>query len=128
MEALHVLCVMCVICVMCCVCWHGTHSGLQCRGLQVNHVHCFLAALLSGCVEPARPHTPLICPVSRCCHLALLLLQVGIRLNRKPPNISFRSKKTGGIAINRLLPLTHLDEKMVSRILQVRASVCGVLW
>jgi ribosome-interacting GTPase 1 len=45
---------------------------------------------------------------------------VGIRLNRNPPNISFRKKKTGGIAINRLLPLTHLDEKMVQRILQAR--------
>jgi hypothetical protein len=52
---------------------------------------------------------------------------VGIRLNRNPPNISFRKKKTGGIAINRLLPLTHLDEKMVQRILQVRLPVLTLL-
>ena len=53
--------------------------------------------------------------------------QGGIRLNRNPPNLSFRKKKTGGIAINRLLPLTHLDEKMVQRILQVRLPVLTLL-
>ena len=45
------------------------------------------------------------------------LESVGIRLNRSPPNITFRKKKTGGLTITSLVPLTHLDEKMVQRIL-----------
>jgi len=44
---------------------------------------------------------------------------VGIRLNRKQPNITFKKKKTGGIAINSMLQLTNMDEKMIQRILQV---------
>lgn len=50
-----------------------------------------------------------------------------MRLNRKPPNITFKKKKTGGVAINSMLQLTHLDEKMVQRILQVgwAGGQCG---
>ncbi len=47
------------------------------------------------------------------------LESVGIRLNRTPPNIYFKKKKTGGISFNAVVPLTHLDEKMCQRILQV---------
>lgn len=47
------------------------------------------------------------------------LESVGIRLNRDPPNIYFKKKKTGGISFNSVVPLTHLDEKMCQRILQV---------
>lgn len=46
------------------------------------------------------------------------LESVGIRLNRSPPQIYFKRKKTGGVSINSTAPLTHLDEKMVQRILQ----------
>lgn len=46
------------------------------------------------------------------------LESVGIRLNRSPPQIYFKRKKTGGVSINSTVPLTHLDEKMVQRILQ----------
>lgn len=46
--------------------------------------------------------------------------QVGMRLNRSPPNITFRKKKTGGITINSMVQLTRMDERMVQRILQVR--------
>jgi len=45
------------------------------------------------------------------------LESVGIRLNKKPPNIYFKIKKGGGIQFNSTLPLTHLDEKLVYSIL-----------
>lgn len=38
---------------------------------------------------------------------------------RSPPNIFFRKRKTGGISITSVVPMTHMDEKMVQRILQV---------
>ena len=52
-------------------------------------------------------------------------MQVGIRLNRKPPNIFFKKKKTGGIAINSMLPLTNLDDRTIQRILQVWAAAAA---
>ncbi|CEM16479.1 unnamed protein product [Vitrella brassicaformis CCMP3155] len=42
---------------------------------------------------------------------------VGIRLNRRPPNIYFRPKKTGGIHFNAVVPLTRLDSKTVQLVL-----------
>lgn len=51
------------------------------------------------------------------------LESVGIRLNRDPPNVFFKRKKTGGISFSSIGPLTHLDEKLVWRILQVCARV-----
>eukprot|EP01024_Parvocaulis_polyphysoides_P064092 TRINITY_DN7433_c0_g1_i4.p4 TRINITY_DN7433_c0_g1~~TRINITY_DN7433_c0_g1_i4.p4 ORF type:complete len:255 (-),score=53.61 TRINITY_DN7433_c0_g1_i4:766-1530(-) len=43
---------------------------------------------------------------------------VGIRLNRKPPDLTFKKKKTGGVMVNSTITLTHLDEKIVARVLQ----------
>lgn len=45
------------------------------------------------------------------------LESVGIRLNKKKPNIYFKEKKAGGVAFNSTLPLTKLDEKLVMMIL-----------
>ncbi|CDR95614.1 GTP binding protein, putative [Babesia bigemina] len=45
------------------------------------------------------------------------LENAGIRINRKPPNISFRQKKTGGLNINHLVPVTHLSERVVHSVL-----------
>ena len=45
------------------------------------------------------------------------LESVGIRLNKSPPNITFRKKKTGGVTVTSLVPMSHIDEKMVQRIL-----------
>ncbi|KAK4337179.1 hypothetical protein RND71_043495 [Anisodus tanguticus] len=42
---------------------------------------------------------------------------VGIRLNKKKPNIYFKEKKTGGITFNSTCALTKIDEKMVQLIL-----------
>jgi ribosome-interacting GTPase 1 len=45
------------------------------------------------------------------------LESVGMRINRDPPNIYFRKRRTGGMSINATLQLTHLDDKLISRIL-----------
>jgi ribosome-interacting GTPase 1 len=42
---------------------------------------------------------------------------VGIRLNKRKPNIYFKPRKTGGIAVNSMIPLTKIDEKLVHSIL-----------
>ncbi|KAL6766463.1 hypothetical protein ACKKBG_A36105 [Auxenochlorella protothecoides x Auxenochlorella symbiontica] len=80
------------------------------RGRQVIAV-CKSADLLLMVLDAGKPHY----------HREILtreLESVGVRLNRKPPDIFFKKKKTGGIAINSMGTLTHLDEKMVWRILQ----------
>lgn len=45
------------------------------------------------------------------------LESVGIRLNKRKPNIYFKQKKGGGISFNSTLPLTKCNEKMVQMIL-----------
>ncbi|RUP47995.1 hypothetical protein BC936DRAFT_145090 [Jimgerdemannia flammicorona] len=42
---------------------------------------------------------------------------VGIRLNRKRPNVYFKVKKGGGLSFNATCKLTHFNEKMVYHIL-----------
>jgi len=42
---------------------------------------------------------------------------VGLRLNKKPPNIYFKVKATGGLAFTATVPLTHLDDKMIRNVL-----------
>ncbi|KAJ0075790.1 hypothetical protein Patl1_33636 [Pistacia atlantica] len=42
---------------------------------------------------------------------------VGLRLNKRPPQIYFKKKKTGGISFNSTAPLTHVDEKLCYQIL-----------
>lgn len=79
------------------------------RGRQVIAV-CKSADLLLMVLDAGKPHY----------HREILtreLESVGIRLNRAPPNISFKKKKTGGLTITSLVQLTHLDDKMIQRIL-----------
>jgi len=45
------------------------------------------------------------------------LESVGIRLNKRKPNIYFKVKKGGGITFNSTCPLTRCDEKLVQMIL-----------
>lgn len=45
------------------------------------------------------------------------LESVGIRLNKRKPNIYFKQKKGGGLSFNSTLPLTKTNEKMVQLIL-----------
>ena len=42
---------------------------------------------------------------------------VGIRLNKRKPDIYFKEKKGGGVSFNATCPLTKVDEKMVRMIL-----------
>ncbi|XP_060172917.1 developmentally-regulated G-protein 1 isoform X2 [Lycium barbarum] len=42
---------------------------------------------------------------------------VGLRLNKRPPQIYFKKKKTGGISFNSTMQLTHVDEKLCYQIL-----------
>lgn len=42
---------------------------------------------------------------------------VGIRLNKKKPNIYFKQKKAGGLSFNSTVPLTKCNEKLVQMIL-----------
>jgi small GTP-binding protein len=43
---------------------------------------------------------------------------VGIRLNKRRPNIYFRTKAAGGLAFTATTKLTHMDERMARNILQ----------
>ncbi|XP_014784775.1 developmentally-regulated GTP-binding protein 2 [Octopus bimaculoides] len=57
------------------------------------------------------------------------LESVGIRLNRKKPNIYFKQKKGGGISFNSTVPLTKINEKMVQLILhEYKIFNCEVLF
>ncbi|EEA04798.1 developmentally regulated GTP-binding protein 2, putative [Cryptosporidium muris RN66] len=49
--------------------------------------------------------------------LEIELESIGIRLNKRPPMISIRPKKIGGITFNSTVPLTHLNNKMIINIL-----------
>ena len=72
---------------------------------------CKSADLLLMVLDAIKPHS----------HREILtreLNAVGIRLNRDPPKIYLKKKKTGGISFNSTVPLTHMDEKMVQRIMQ----------
>ena len=72
--------------------------------------------------------------VARTCNLILIVLDslkpvthkrliekelegFGIRLNKQPPNISFKKKEKGGISITKTVNLTHIDEDTVKAVL-----------
>ncbi|KAK9846824.1 hypothetical protein WJX84_000614 [Apatococcus fuscideae] len=79
------------------------------RGRQVIAV-CKSADLLLMVLDASKPHA----------HRQILtaeLESVGIRLNRDPPAISFKKKKTGGVSFNSMGPLTKMDDKLCFRIL-----------
>eukprot|EP00053_Salpingoeca_punica_P008655 m.77387 g.77387 ORF g.77387 m.77387 type:complete len:365 (+) comp14696_c0_seq1:121-1215(+) len=46
------------------------------------------------------------------------LESVGIRLNKRPANITFKEKKAGGISFNATCKLTHMSESLCKSILQ----------
>ena len=68
--------------------------------------------------------------VAKTCHLIFIVLDVnkpltdkrvienelegfGIRINKDPPNIVFKKKDKGGIAITNTVPLTHISHDVV---------------
>ena len=69
--------------------------------------------------------------VAKTCHLIFIVLDVnkpltdkkiietelegfGIRINKEPPNIVFKKKDKGGIAITNTVPLTHISHDVVN--------------
>jgi len=67
--------------------------------------------------------------VAKTCHLIFIVLDVnkaltdkriienelegfGIRINKEPPNITFRKKDSGGINITSTVPLSHIDNEV----------------
>ncbi|KAK4705867.1 developmentally-regulated GTP-binding protein, partial [Phenoliferia sp. Uapishka_3] len=50
--------------------------------------------------------------------LEIELEAVGMRLNRKKPDVVFRPKTAGGITINATVPLTKIDERGIRGVLQ----------
>lgn len=52
----------------------------------------------------------------------------GIRLNRKPPNITVKKKEKGGIAISNTVPLTKMDTDEIKAVLsEMKMSNCDVM-
>ncbi|TKR80622.1 hypothetical protein L596_014670 [Steinernema carpocapsae] len=45
------------------------------------------------------------------------LESVGIRLNKKPPNIYFKQKKVGGVKFTHTVPVRNVNEKMIMTVL-----------
>jgi len=50
---------------------------------------------------------------------------VGIRLNKKKPNIYYKPKKAGGLTITATVPLTKIDEKLVHSILAEYSKIAS---
>ena len=83
--------------------------------------------------------------VARTCHLIFIVLDVlkplndkkiieqelegfGIRLNKKPPNITVKKKDKGGIAISNTVPLTNMDIDEIKAVLsEMKYSNCDVM-
>ncbi|KAL5530417.1 RBG1 [Sanghuangporus sanghuang] len=92
---------------------------------------------LPGIIEGAndgRGRGRQVIAVARTCNLIFIVLDVlkplndkrlietelegfGIRLNKKPPNITVRKKDKGGIAITNTVPLTNIDHDEIKAIL-----------
>ncbi|KAI0091925.1 developmentally regulated GTP binding protein 1 [Irpex rosettiformis] len=92
---------------------------------------------LPGIIEGAkdgRGRGRQVIAVARTCHLIFIVLDVlkplgdkklietelegfGIRLNKKPPNITVRKKDKGGIAITNTVPLTNIDQDEIKAVL-----------
>lgn len=72
--------------------------------------------------------------VARTCNLIIIVLDAmkplthkriiekelegfGLRLNKEPPNISFRTKAKGGVSITKTVEMTNLDDELIKSIL-----------
>ena len=51
--------------------------------------------------------------------LEIELEAIGIRLNRKKPDILLKPKKAGGVSISTTVPMTKLDEKTIRNIVRL---------
>jgi ribosome-interacting GTPase 1 len=46
------------------------------------------------------------------------LESVGIRLNKRPPDVTFKTKSTGGVRFTSTVPLTHCSEEWCKKVCQ----------
>ncbi|TCD67675.1 hypothetical protein EIP91_012041 [Steccherinum ochraceum] len=102
---------------------------------------------LPGIIEGAndgRGRGRQVIAVARTCNLIFIVLDVlkplgdkkiiegelegfGIRINKKPPNITVRKKERGGIAITNTVPLTNIDHDEIKAVLsEYKLNNCDV--
>ncbi|KAF9452439.1 P-loop containing nucleoside triphosphate hydrolase protein [Macrolepiota fuliginosa MF-IS2] len=102
---------------------------------------------LPGIIEGAndgRGRGKQVIAVARTCNLIFIVLDVlkplgdkkiiegelegfGIRLNKRPPNVTVRKKEKGGIAITNTVPLTNIDQDEIKAILsEYKINNCDV--
>jgi len=91
-----------------------------------------LPGIIEGAKDGKGRGRPVIA-VARTCNLILIVLDAlkpvthkrliekelegfGIRLNKQPPNITFKRKEKGGITVSRTCPQTHMDEDTIKAI------------
>lgn len=92
---------------------------------------------LPGIIEGAkdgRGRGRQVIAVAKTCHLIFIILDVnkpltdkrvieselegfGIRINKEPPNITFRKKDKGGLNITSTVPLTHIDNDEIRAVM-----------
>jgi len=102
-----------------------------------------LPGIIEGAVD-GRGRGRQVIAVARTCNLIFIVLDVlkplgdkkliegelegfGIRLNKKPPNVTVRKKDKGGIAITNTVPLTNIDPDEIKAILsEYKLSNCDV--
>ena len=48
---------------------------------------------------------------------------MGIRLNRRPPDVSVRPTKGGGLKFQATVPLNHFDEEVCATVLKQRGCL-----
>ena len=52
--------------------------------------------------------------------LEIELDAIGIRINRKKPDVLLKPKKAGGVSISKTVPMTKIDEKTIQTIVSSR--------
>lgn len=92
---------------------------------------------LPGIIEGAkdgRGRGRQVIAVAKTCHLIFIVLDVnkpltdkriieaelegfGIRINKEPPNITFKKKDKGGLNISHTVPLTHIDNDEIKAVM-----------
>lgn len=92
---------------------------------------------LPGIIEGAkdgRGRGRQVIAVAKTCHLIFIVLDVnkpltdkrvieselegfGIRINKQPPNITFKKKDKGGLNITSTVPLTHIDHDEIKAVM-----------
>ncbi|KAL7424751.1 GTP-binding protein rbg1 [Cryptotrichosporon argae] len=103
-----------------------THNGARIQVLD-------LPGIIEG-AKDGKGRGKQVIAVARTCNLIFIVLDVlkplhdlailqnelegfGIRLNKKPPNITVKKKETGGIAIVNTVPLTKIDAQEIKAVL-----------